>query len=161
MIEVALIAIGVHLTLVARPWRELYLVVLAGLLGAVLDSVLVALGWLSYPNGQLLAGTAPHWIVAMWMGFATILNVSLGWLRGRYILAVMLGAAAAPLAYYAGAELGGVRISADPWLALGGVAVNWALAMPLLIYLASRYDGVGTAHGNALPNGSATAGKPG
>ena len=103
---VALLAILLHLSLVSNPGREATLVLLVGLLGALLDSLLVSLGWLDFPSGQLLPGTAPHWIIAMWMAFATVLNVSLGWMRGRYGLAVLLGAVAGPLAYYAGAELG-------------------------------------------------------
>lgn len=158
---VALLVILLHLSLVPRPRREATLVVLVGLLGALLDSLLVSLGWLDFPSGQLLPGTAPHWIIAMWMAFATVLNVSLGWLRGRYRLAALLGGVAGPLAYYAGAELGGVQLGAEPWLALAGVGLNWALAMPLVILLASRFDGVETDPGHALPSGSATAGRPG
>ncbi|WP_261520845.1 DUF2878 family protein [Burkholderia multivorans] len=31
------------------------------------DAVLVATGVLRYPNGILLAGTAPYWIAGLWM----------------------------------------------------------------------------------------------
>lgn len=157
----AVLAIGVHLCLVARPRQELYLILLAGGLGAVLDSLLVSLGWLRFSSGQFLPGIAPHWIIAMWMSFATLLNLSLGWLKGRYGLAAVLGAVAGPLAYYAGAGLGGLQWQAPMGVALAGVALNWALAMPLLLYWASRLNGVETTRGSALPSGSATAGRPG
>ena len=69
----------------------------------------MAAGWLEYPSGILLSNTAPHWIVAMWVLFASTLNVSLRWLRGRWALATLLGAVAGPLAYYGGAGLGACR----------------------------------------------------
>jgi hypothetical protein len=77
----------------------------------------------------------------MWVLFASTLNVSLRWLRGRWLTAAVLGAAAGPLAYYAGAQLGGVVIS-DPLFAMAALAVGWASFMPLLIKLSTRLDGM-------------------
>ena len=42
----------------------------------VFDTLLVWLGWFTYSSGTLIAGTAPHWMVALWMLFATTLNLS-------------------------------------------------------------------------------------
>ncbi|MGB5202220.1 MAG: DUF2878 domain-containing protein, partial [Sedimenticolaceae bacterium] len=86
------------------------------------------------------AALAPYWIVAMWMGFATTLNVSLGWLKGRYWLAALFGAVGGPLAYLAGAKLGGITLISSE-AALTALALGWATIMPLLMYLAARLDG--------------------
>jgi Protein of unknown function (DUF2878) len=77
----------------------------------------------------------------MWVLFASTLNVSLRWLRGRWTLAALLGAMAGPLAYYGGAKLGGVVIS-EPVLAFTALAIGWAAFVPLLIRLSTRLDGM-------------------
>jgi hypothetical protein len=133
--------IGWHLRGAAQPQRELQLLLIAGALGAVWDSALVAAGLLDYPSGTLLEGTAPHWIVAMWMLFATTLNLSLRWLQGRPALSMVCGAIAGPLAYYAGHRLGGVQMP-DLQAALLTLAAGWAVILPLLVLLARHFDGV-------------------
>ena len=66
-------------------------------LGLVFDSLLVWQGWLQYSSGiMLLQNLAPYWIVALWGLFATLLNVSLRWMRGRWGIAVLFGAARRP-----------------------------------------------------------------
>jgi hypothetical protein len=122
-------------------WRaELRLVVAACLVGAAWESLLTSQGWLLYPSGVLITGTAPHWIVAMWALFATTLNASLRWLQSRWWLAPLLGALAGPLAFYAGSRLGGVSFP-DPPQALAVLALGWGVLTPLLVQLARRYDG--------------------
>ncbi len=138
---IAALIVAWHLRHARRPAREFALLVAVGALGAVWDSLLVAAGWLVYPSGTLLTNTAPHWIVAMWVLFASTLNVSLRWLRGRWLIAIFVGAAAGPLAYYAGAKLGGVVMS-EPLPAFTALALGWATFMPLLIKLSTRFDGM-------------------
>jgi len=130
-----------HLSKSFRPGREALLIGLAGLLGAFWDSALVAAGWIAYPSGAVAANLAPYWIVAMWMLFATTLNVSLRWLRSRFTLAAALGAVAGPLAFYGGAKLGGVTFL-DPWAGLVALGIGWAVMMPLLSALSTQLDGM-------------------
>jgi hypothetical protein len=138
---IAVLIVTWHLGNAVDPRRELALVLLAGAIGAVWDSALVYAGWLSYPSGTLVEGTAPHWIVAMWLLFATTLNVSLRWLKQRNLLAAALGAISAPAAYYAGHRLGGVEIP-DMTTAMVALAAGWALFMPALMSLSNRLDGI-------------------
>ena len=141
IVAVALI-VAIHLAYTAhRPGPELMLVLAAAVIGIVWDSALVALGWLSYPSGTLVSGTAPYWIIAMWMSFATTLNVSLGWLKKRYALAAAFGALGGPLAYFTGFKLGGVEFSSMS-LGLGAQAIGWGVLMPLLTVLADRLNGM-------------------
>lgn len=130
----------IHFQSARRPVNELKLLGIAALIGFIWDSLLVALGWLAYPSGVLLAGTAPYWIVAMWMNFATTLNVSLRWLRRRWLTPVLIGGIGGPLAYYTASKIGGV-LFADPLPALGALTVGWALLTPLLVMAAERFDG--------------------
>jgi Protein of unknown function (DUF2878) len=139
-------AVAWHLARARRAWPELWLVALAMALGLVVDSLLLATGWLSYPSGFWLPGPwqsnlAPYWIVAMWALFATTLNLSMGWLRGRPLLAVVMGGIGGPLSYLGGEKLGGIELT-SPAAALAALAVAWAIAMPLLMQLAARFDGV-------------------
>lgn len=138
---VVLGVVAIHLAMAARPERELMLIVLAGMLGALLDSALLRTGWLTYPNGMIWAGTAPYWIIAMWLSFATTLNVSLRWLRGRAWAALTFGAIGGPLSYLAGARLGGLEF-VKQGAALAALAVGWAFVTPLLVVLSQRLDGV-------------------
>ena len=130
-----------HLKGSAEPQREAALIALAGIIGGLWDSALVASGWLSYPSGMVSAYTAPYWMVAMWMLFATTLNVSMRWLKNRYALAALLGAVAGPMAYAGGGRLGGLTFH-DMTLALAALAAGWAVFMPLLMALSNRFDGV-------------------
>lgn len=137
----AIAVIGWHLWVVQRPGRELRLVLLTCLVGAVAETVVVALGHVAYPSGQPLAQWPPYWMVALWGLFAIALNVNLRWLRGRLWLAACLGAAGGPAAFSAGVRLGGAQfLQAAP--ALATLALLWALALPLLLWLSLRFDGV-------------------
>jgi hypothetical protein len=137
----ALAIVGWHLNRAAHPRAELTLIAIAAAVGALWDSALVALGWIGYPNGILVAETAPHWMVALWMLFATTLNVSLSWLKRRLLLAVVLGAIGGPLAYLAGSRLGALSFI-EPAAALAALAIGWALLTPLLVLVARRHDGL-------------------
>jgi hypothetical protein len=133
--------VAVHLALSLRPIAELRLVAVATALGLLVESLVLAGGWLSYPGGHALGILAPYWLVAMWALFATTLNVSMRWLRGRPVLAVILGAIGGPLSYFGGQKLGAVTFI-EPVPALVALALAWAVAMPLLIRIAARFDGV-------------------
>jgi hypothetical protein len=81
-------------------------------------------------------------MVALWGLFAIALNVTLRWLRRRYLLAAVLGAVCGPASFVAGVKLGAAQF-VDRVPALAVLAVVWAVAMPLLVWLAQRFDGVG------------------
>lgn len=139
----------IHLVLSLRPSAELKLVLWAMTLGLATDSLLLASGWLSYSGGSLAGAFAPYWLVAMWALFATTLNVSMRWLKGRFGLAILMGAIGGPLSYYGGQKLGAMQFIA-PMQALIALAIAWAIAMPLLMWLAERFDGVTRKRGAEL-----------
>ena len=136
----ALTEVAIHLYLVPQARFQAWLIAFAAVFGFLADTVLIRGGWLEFTSGILIPGTAPHWMVALWMIFATTLNISLNWLKNRWLLAVVFGATGGPLAYYAGAKLGAVSLT-DPVSALFAVGVAWALAMPLLLLVADRLNG--------------------
>jgi hypothetical protein len=143
------VVVGLHLALAQRPAPEAMLVAAAATIGLAWDSALVALGLMSYPSGNFAPGLAPHWIIAMWALFATSLNLSMSWLKGRPRLAALFGAVGGPLAYLAGERLGGLEMP-DPVLALAVQAVGWAIILPLLTRLATRLNGFEPAPARAF-----------
>lgn len=144
---IAFAIIGWHVWRAPLPEAELKLIGMAILIGATWDSLLVWQGWLAYPSGMILPFTAPYWIVIMWALFATTLNVSLRWLKGRWLYAVVFGAIGGPLAYFAGQRLGAVEFL-ETYSALLALLFGWALLTPLLMTLSQRYDGFAAARRN-------------
>ena len=134
-----LVVAGLHLWNNRRAGVELRLMVCAVLLGLAGDSLLLATGWIAYPNGEWLPGVAPYWIISLWALFATTLNVSMRWMSGRYLLAALFGAVGGPLSYLAGARLGAMSF-VDTVPALATLAIGWGVAMPLLMWLAARFE---------------------
>ncbi len=61
----ALVIIALHRWQAVRPRVELQLILLAGVLRAVLDSLPVALGLVQYPSGAVVEGMAPGWILSL------------------------------------------------------------------------------------------------
>ena len=134
--------IALHLRIAREPRQELALILACGLIGAITDSVLVAAGWVSYPAGSIVDNAAPYWIVAMWMLFATTLNVSLGWLKPRKFVGALFGLIGGPLAYYTGFKLGGIEF-VDFNAAIIALGVAWGAVTPVLLILAERFNGFG------------------
>jgi Protein of unknown function (DUF2878) len=130
-----------HLANAEQPAQEAKLIAMALLIGALWDSLLIALGWIAYPAGTLVAGAAPHWILALWALFATSLNVSMRWLKQRLLNAMLLGAIFGPLSYWGGLRLGAVQFIEPLRLAIA-LALGWSLIMPALMLLSRRYDGI-------------------
>jgi len=139
-----LVAVVLHLQRAQRPQSELMLILSCGLIGALFDSFLVAVGWVAYPSGVFFEFAAPYWIIAMWMLFATTLNVSMQWMRERPLLAATVGFFAGPLSYLAGQRLGAIQM-VDQTAAMLALAIGWAVMMPVLMGLATRMNGMRTA----------------
>jgi hypothetical protein len=136
-----LIALAVHLRFARKPFEEIVLVLTCALIGAGFDSLLVAAGWVSYKSGQFSSYLAPYWIITMWALFATTLNVSMRWMRGKPRLAALFGLYGGPAAYLGGQALGGI-VLVELWPALIALGIGWAIMMPLLMRLSEELDGM-------------------
>lgn len=141
--------LALHFAQAKRPFQEFSLALLCAAIGTWFDSMLVAVGWVGYSTGQWHSLLAPYWIIAMWMLFATTLNLSLTWLRGRPWLAVAVGALAGPLTYLAGARLGAIEF-VNQNAALAALAIGWAILLPALVALGIRFDGFSKRSAEAL-----------
>ena len=119
---------------------ELRLGLAAAFAGYLFDSVLVVAGALDFPEHAGPAAPTTPWMVALWIAFAATLRHSMNWARRRYALAALAGAVFGPLAYRTGEAIGAISLAPSPfgWLA---VASEWAVAMPLLLWLRERFEG--------------------
>lgn len=149
LVAVAMVC-AVHLALASRPARELVLLAAAAFIGVTWESVLVAQGLLDYGRTGSPPGIAPYWIVAMWVLFATTLNVSMNWLKKHPLLSVVAGAIGGPMAFVAGERLGAVQF-ADEALSLAVIGVGWALLLPILVWVATKYNGHSEPRGANAP----------
>ena len=134
------IAVGIHLWSSENPDNEIRLLLAAASLGFAWESFLVLAGFLEYSSGNWVSGLAPYWIVAMWVLFATTLNVGMRWLRRSTAIAAVAGAIGGPLAFFAGSSIGAVELN-SPAIALIAIGIGWAVMLPLLVKLAIWLDG--------------------
>jgi len=129
--------VAVHLALSDNRAGELKLLAAAGGLGFCFDSALMATGTFLPVGAPLPFPFSPLWMVGLWINFATTLNVSLAWLRGRHLAAALFGAVGGPLAYYSGARLG-ATVGIPGTGEMLTLAIGWGLMTPLLFWLAGR-----------------------
>lgn len=136
-----LVALIFHLRAARNPTEEVLLILSCAIIGASFDSFLVASGWVTYKVGLFSNYLAPYWIITMWMLFATTLNVSMRWLRGKPWLAALFGLVGGPITYLTGEKLGGIVLGNQP-AALVALAIGWAIMMPVLMWLSEKLDGM-------------------
>ena len=137
-LTVVAVLIVLHVARADSPRREIVLILVAALVGAIADTLLVQVGLLNF-SSTALAGVSPPWMIALWMIFATTLRHSLAGLQTRLALAAVVAAVGGPLAYAAGVRLGALRI-ADASSAYFAIAAVWAIAFPALLWTAHRLD---------------------
>lgn len=132
--------VSVHLLQVPDRAAALKLIAAAALMGFIGETILVAIGFSQFAAPLPLATVAPAWVVALWMAFATLPNLALRWFREHLALVAVLGAVFGPLTYHGGAQLGAGRVGEPFWLIMGAVGLMWAIAAPLLLWLAKRWE---------------------
>ena len=141
--------LGVIVTTIILVWHlnqakqikpEIILLIIALIIGAAFDQLMHSSHLLSYQAHGWSNNLVPAWILALWAGFVTALNVSLRWMRGKLIIAILFGAIGGPLAYIAAEKLGAVTLNNLPtsYIAL---AIGWAIITPILLKLAEKFDG--------------------
>jgi hypothetical protein len=118
--------------------RQAWLLVLAAAVGYAADSVLVLTGILTFPPHAVIGGPSTLWMVALWVLQAAVLGGVMSWMRGRFALAAMVGAVGGPPAYLAGERMGAAALGPSHTAALAVIAVEWAVAMPLLVWMERR-----------------------
>ena len=130
---------AVNLGRAANPGRELRLLLAAALVGLVWETVLTLQGVLIYAEAGS-AGVAPYWIVAMWILFATTLNVGMSWMKKNILLPIVFGGIGGPMSFLAGQHFGAVTFP-DQTTAIVVISLGWALLVPLMLRIADIFNG--------------------
>lgn len=150
--------LGVLVTFMVLFWHfiqlkiiqpELILMFTVLVIGGILDQALLSTDLVGYVNHGWSSAVVPVWILALWLAFASILNVSLRWMREKYLLAVIFGAIGGPLAYLGAEKLGAVTLHGTN--AMLALSIGWAVITPILLVLSKYFDGAGNAN-VALPS---------
>jgi hypothetical protein len=112
------------------PIKARLAVISITIVGCVLDSLLLQSGVFSFVASDYL----PFWMVLLWACFALVLvQVLADWLR-HWLLAAVVGVVTGPLAYWAGALLGGQLVYSDIITMLLILAPCWALLLAAVVY---------------------------
>lgn len=119
--------------------RDAALLITAIAAGVAWDTAMTRAGIVVYASPGPVAGWAPAWIVALWALFATVLREPLRWLHGRWGLSAFVGGLGGALSYWSAVRLGAGRFP-DFWLAMGVLAVGWAVITPSLTEFARWLD---------------------
>src|SRR5690554_2795574 len=129
-------ALLVHFFHISNWAAEGKLLVSCLLAGAVLDSLMLQMGWLAIRGHEVLA---PLWLVLGWALIGTTLNHALRWSARPWWRASLLGAVAGPLLYgvIVQREDVSLTLSLIPGLLL--IALAWAIMLPLLHGFAQLY----------------------
>lgn len=127
--------LALHLYLSPCKMDDTKLMVVFLVLGAIVDGVLHACGFMSYKVG---AYPIPLWLAVIWLALATLPHHSLNWMKGRYILGALFGIVAGPLAYWGGVRLGAASFNHALIPSLIILALIWAMLWPLSLYIATR-----------------------
>jgi hypothetical protein len=137
-LAVALVLL-VHFVLIVDRLSELSLLLVIGTLGFCFDTALSSAGIVT-PRGHILPYPfSQPWMVSLWLNLAATLHVSLKWLKGRYLLAAIFGAVGGTCAYYSGARLG-ATLALPSLRGIFILAAGWGIVMPILVWLAGRFQ---------------------
>lgn len=129
---VPLVLAALHAVLAKSSLDESRFLVVAGLIGIAVDSLVSALGAVAPSGSGLLPGLPPLWLTALWVQLATLIRFSLRWLAGRYVLATFLGALGGPIAFLVGERMGAATFPNGSRFAVVILALAWAMATPVL-----------------------------
>ena len=139
-VAVVLACVAWHLISAKNARAELVLLLIALIIGGVFDQMMQSTGLISYEAHGWSDALIPAWILALWLAFTTTLNVSLRWMRGKWLVATLFGLIGGPLAYIGAEKLGAVSLNNLPlhFVALG---LGWGIITPLLLTVAQKFDG--------------------
>jgi len=123
----------IHIVTSRRRKSIVGLTMVCVVLGFFVDTAFIWFG--IYVPAQMGEGIAsPVWLVFMWINLALLMNESMRWLQGKYLLSSVLGAIGGASSYVAGGSFGGIVIHAPLYLHLIFIAAAWAFILPLLVW---------------------------
>ena len=135
---IAVSLMGVHLTLSLERSLEARLLVLATVVGAVVEIAQIAAGTYRFTSGTVNQALPPPWLLAMWPQFATTFRFSLRRVIRRPLYAALFGAIGGPIAFLAGERLGAVTLLPPLTHGLLRLSISWAIALMIFSAVVRR-----------------------
>jgi hypothetical protein len=132
---IALTLLIVHLYFSPYRVKDLRMMVFLLAIGALIDGTLYLAGFMTY---NVRAMPIPFWLAVVWLALATLPHHSLKWLKGRLVLASLLGALGGPLAYWAGVKAGAASFTLPLMSSLILLALIWGVLWPFTMYIADK-----------------------
>lgn len=131
---VGVIVMALQVALASGRAGLLATLLVAGVLGVVLESLLIASGLVTYAAAWPASFAPPVWLIALWMVFATCIEATARMLGNHALIkSAVVGALVAPPTYWAGQGFGALKLAEPIWLALAATAVIWAIATPVML----------------------------
>lgn len=118
--------------------REARLVAAVVALGSLVTAFNVAVGAVAFPGAPTAWLGVPVFILLLWALFATLFCHSLGWLRGRPLVAGLLSLVGSPLSYRGAEAIGSVDVNDELLRGPLVLGLTWAVAVPALLALTDR-----------------------
>lgn len=134
-IAVTAIILYVHHKLAINNLNEWLFIFTVASIGLTIDSLLSVSGILLFDSVSI---GIPIWLFCIWLVFSCTLNHSLKWLSKHLLLAMLMGAIAGPMSYFAGAQLTDVSLATPQIYSLIILACIWATLLPLLMLFTRR-----------------------
>ena len=146
--------------LAERPRQEMLFAGTALVVGGLLDSLAGFAGAVTYPHPAWNTSVSAPFMLALWPAFSLMLIRVMKWMRGKYLLGAIFGVFGGPFAYWSGDKLGAIQLSESLGFSLSVIAVEWAIAMIILLKLWDVFlPVIDTAElTDSAPDGSASVG---
>jgi hypothetical protein len=132
-IPMVLIWLVLHLRESPSRIVEFSFLLLATLIGSVIDSTLTYFEVFIFDEGSLFV--IPLWLMFMWLSFALTINGCLAFLRHSLVWQFVAGLVIAPLSYIAGSALGAVEFGYSTSLTFVILSLLWSILLPFLYLL--------------------------
>lgn len=126
-----LTAVLILAMLAATPkllWQRRYAFLILVFAGLFAEFLTVYFGVISFTGTDWL----PPWLILLWVGFTGMSLIVFDWLRGKALLAALLGAVFGPITYFAGTRINAAEIIIAFPYAVTVYAVMWGLIMVLV-----------------------------
>lgn len=108
-------------------------------MGIVLDTLWIQLDILEFATPWPVAGIAPVWIAALWVGLALAMNHCLVFLQRHRLVTGAVLMFGSPFSYFCASKLGAVEWLVPAWQVVLATGLSWALLIPAMLTLARHW----------------------
>jgi len=122
-----------HTAIWKQPFSEISVIILAGILGACVESINVTLGFYEYGTPTFQDALLPTWIITIWFVIGATIRHAFQWLSRHLLLSAMMGALLGSVVYYIGSKIGVLYFRDTAIRNLMLALLAWILVFPLLV----------------------------